>query len=190
MKTLSVKELMVPLAEYAAVSEDATLAEAIISLEKAQQAFDHTKYRHRAVLVLDSNNRVIGKISQIDALKALEPKYGEIQGDTSGSAFRHFSKVFLKSIQEQYRLFDRPLDDICKKAAELKVRSFMQTMSEGEFLSEDATLDQAIHMLIMGHHQSLLVTRSGQIIGILRLTDVFAAVFQSLTTSCAPKKQP
>ena len=186
MKTLSVKELMVPLAEYATVSEDATLAEAIISLEKAQQAFDHTKYRHRAVLVLDRNRRVIGKIGQLDALKALEPKYGEIQGDTSASAFRHFSKMFLKSVQEQYRLFDKPLDDICKKAATLKVANFMQKMSEGEFLNENATLDEAIHMLIMGHHQSLLVTRNDEIIGILRLTDVFAAVFQSLSTSCGP----
>lgn len=189
MKNLSVKELMVPLAEYATVSEDATLAEAIISLEKAQQSFDHTKYRHRAILVLDSNNRVIGKISQIDALRALEPKYGEIQTDSSGSAFRHFSKIFLKSIQEQYRLFDKPLDDICKKAAKHKVKNFMCKMTEGEFLSEDATLDEAIHMLVMGNHQSLLVTRKNDIVGILRLTDVFAAVFQSLSLSCAPQRQ-
>jgi hypothetical protein len=35
-----------------------------LALERAQQAFDHTKYRHRAILVLDRNNRPIGKISQ------------------------------------------------------------------------------------------------------------------------------
>jgi CBS-domain-containing membrane protein len=33
-------------------------------------------------------------------------------------------------------------------------------------------------MLVMGHHQSLLVRKDGKIVGILRLTDVFAAVFQ------------
>jgi CBS domain-containing protein len=185
MKTLTAKELMVPIAEYATVSQEATLADAIISLEKAQQAFDHTKYRHRAVLVLDANNRVIGKISQIDALRALEPKYGEIQTDTSHSAFRHFSKIFLKSIQEQYRLFDKPMDHICEKATQLKVKTFMQKISEGEFINENDTLDEAIHMLVIGQHQSLLVTRAEKIVGILRLTDVFAAVFQSLTVSCA-----
>ncbi|WP_419663536.1 CBS domain protein [Desulfosarcina variabilis str. Montpellier] len=187
MKTLNVKELMVPLNEYASVSEDATLADAIISLEKAQQSFDHTKYRHRAVLVLDQRQQVIGKISQIDALKALEPKYNDIQGEAPGSGFRHFSKYFLKSMQEQYRLFDKPLSRICEKAAKLKVKDFMQEMTEGEFLDADATLDEAIHMLIMGNHQSLLVTRDKQIIGILRLTDVFAAVFQSMTLTCAIK---
>ena len=94
MKTLNVKELMVPLNEYASVSEDATLADAIISLEKAQQSFDHTKYRHRAVLVLDQRQQVIGKISQIDALKALEPKYNDIQG--GGTRFRipPFQQIF------------------------------------------------------------------------------------------------
>jgi predicted transcriptional regulator len=64
----------------------------------------------------------------------------------------------------------------------------MQQVTEGEFLSADATLDEAIHMLIMGHHHSLLVADKKNIIGILRLTDVFAAVFQSLTLSCAADK--
>jgi hypothetical protein len=32
----------------------------------------------------------------------------------------------------------------------------------------------------MGHHQSLLVKRDDTIVGILRLTDVFSAVFQPL----------
>lgn len=188
MKTLIVKELMVPLSEYATVSEDASLADAIISLEKAQQVFDRTKYRHRAILVLDRHQQVVGKISQIDAIKALEPKYNEIQGDVRGTGFRHFSKFFLKSMQEQYRFFDKPLSQLCEKAADLKVKNFMQKMTEGEFLDEDATLDEAIHMLIMGNHQSLLVTRDDKIIGILRLTDAFAAVFQSLTVTCAINK--
>jgi len=78
MKTIAIKDLMVPLDEYATVPEDATLSDAVQALERAQQAFDHTKYRHRAILVLDAANRPIGKISQIDALKALEPKYKEI----------------------------------------------------------------------------------------------------------------
>ena len=49
MKTVTVKELMVPLAQYATVSEDATLLEAVIALKKAQEGFDQTRYRHRAI---------------------------------------------------------------------------------------------------------------------------------------------
>jgi len=181
MKKIAIKELMVPLDEYATVSEDATLSDAIQALELAQQAFDRTKYRHRAILVLDKTNRPIGKIGQIDALKALEPKYKEIQGDDTKSTFRHFSRLFLNSMIEHHRLFDSSLDDLRKKAVKIRVRDFMHTLSADECLDENATLDEAIHILIMGHQQSLLVTRGSEIVGIMRLTDVFAAVFQSLS---------
>ena len=53
MKTNKIEDLMVPLSEYATVIVGATLFEAILALEKAQGDFDQTKYRHRAILVLD-----------------------------------------------------------------------------------------------------------------------------------------
>ena len=40
MKTTPVKELMIPLADYATVSREATLRESVIALEKAQLALD------------------------------------------------------------------------------------------------------------------------------------------------------
>ncbi len=181
MKEIIVKDLMVPLDEYASVPLDATLAEAIQALERAQQAFDHTKYRHRAILVLDAAGQPVGKISQIDALKALEPKYKEIQGKDTKGTFRHFSRMFLNSMLEHHGLFDGSLDDLRKKAAMIHVSEFMHALSADECLAENATLDEAIHTLIMGHQQSLLVIRNKEIVGILRLTDVFSAVFQSLS---------
>jgi CBS domain-containing protein len=56
----------------------------------------------------------------------------------------------------------------------------MITPTEGEFVSEDASLDVAVHQLVLGHHQSLLVTRGDRIVGILRLTDVFASIFHTM----------
>ena len=43
-----------------------------------------------------------------------------------------------------------------------------------------ATLDEAIHQFVMGNQQSLLVTHGDEVVGILRLTDVFAAVFHTM----------
>jgi CBS domain-containing protein len=179
MKKIAIKELMVPLNEYATVSEDATLFDAIQALERAQKEFDCTKYRHRAILVLDKSNHPVGKISQLDALKALEPKYKEIQGNDTKSQFRHFSRMFLNSMLEHHRLFEDSLDGLLNKASMLRVTEFMHKPSKEEYLREDATLDEAVHILVMGHHQSLLVSRKSEIVGILRLTDVFAAVFKS-----------
>ena len=183
MKNTQVKALMVPLAEYATVPEGATLADAVLALERAQQAFDCTKYRHRAILVLDKSNRPVGKISQIDALKALEPKYKEIYGPNERNPFRHFSRMFLNSMIEHHGLFDSTLDDLRKKASAIHVVDFMHTLSAEECIDEQAPLAQAVHILIMGHQQSLLVSRGEDIVGILRLTDVFSAVFHSLTAT-------
>jgi len=181
VKSYTVKELMVPLSEYATVTEDATLYDAVLSLEEAQENFEdkHTRYRHRAILILDKDGGVIGKLSQLDVLRALEPKYTDmIEGE--GSHRYGISKEFMKSVWEDYNLFADPLDDICRKAGEQNVKSFMYTPTEGEYVSEDASVDIAIHQLILGHHQSLLVARDKKIVGVLRLTDVFAAVFHKM----------
>jgi CBS domain-containing protein len=181
VKSYKVKDLMVPLSEYATVTEDATLYDAVLSLEEAQEKFEdkHTRYRHRAILMLDKNGNVVGKLSQMDVLRALEPKYQDmIEG--AGSHRYGFTKQFMKSMLEDYKLFANPLDDICRKAGEQPVKRFMQTPTEGEYISDDATLEIAIHQLIMGNNQSLLVTRNEKIVGILRLTDVFAAVFHKM----------
>lgn len=176
MKTYKIDDLMVPLSEYATVTIGATLFEAVLALEKAQLDFDQTKYRHRAVLVLDKKGEVVGKISQHTALRALEPQYLKMAQSSSAASYG-FSVSFLKDLQNQYSLLDGALENICKKAGQTKVEDFMSKITEGEFIDHDASLDRAIHLLVMGHHQSLMVQKAGKVIGVLRLTDVFAAVF-------------
>jgi hypothetical protein len=181
METIKVKDLMVPLDEYATVDEEATLYDAVMALEKAHEELDRTRYTylHRAVLVLDKTMKVIGKVSQLDALRALEPKYAEI-GDLGGAGRGGFSPQFLRSMLERYSLLDGPLNAVCTSAAKIKVKDFMYTPKEGEFVGEDAGLNEAVHQFVMGHHQSLLVTRGGEITGVLRLTDVFKHIFQTM----------
>ena len=52
MKTVIVKELMVPIEEYATVPQEANLYETVLALEKAQMSYDPSKHKHRAILVL------------------------------------------------------------------------------------------------------------------------------------------
>jgi CBS domain-containing protein len=184
VKNFKVKDLMVPLSEYATVSEDATLFEAILALEKAQEEFDHTKYRHRAILVFDQEKKVIGKLSQIDALRALEPKYEEI-GRGKGLHRYGISKKFMDTMLEKFGLFEQPFSEICAKACVKNVKKFMSSFSEGEHVKGDDTMDTAIHQFVLSDQQSLLVVEDDQIVGILRLTDVFAAVFHMMK-QCNP----
>jgi CBS domain-containing protein len=183
VKTNKIEDLMVPLSEYATVPVGATLFEAVLALEKAQVEFDQTKYRHRAVLVLDKSGEVVGKISQHTALKALEPQYQTMAQSSSASTYG-FSVSFLKDLQDQYSLLDGALENICQKASRTKVENFMNRLSEGEFIDIGASLDRAIHLLVMGHYQSLMVKKEGKVVGVLRLTDVFAAVFHVMKQCC------
>ena len=181
MKITTVRDLMVPLEEYVSVPEDATLFEAVMALEQAQEHLDRMRYKylHRAVLVYDKNKKVVGKISQLDVLRALEPKYARMMDMESVSrSGLSVSPGFLKSMLEEHGLWDRPLKDICGKAARMKVKGFMYTPTEGEYIEENVSLEVAMHMLVMGHHQSLLVTKDGEIVGVLRLADVFMEVFR------------
>ena len=184
MKNAIVKDLMVPLSEYATVSEGSTLFDAILALEKAQLEFDyrHTQYHHRAVLILDKDKRVVGKLSQFDVLKALERKSEKTERIDGISKFG-FSDSFLTSLKNKHRLTGVPLDEICASAAIRKVEDFMQAYSEGEYIDENSTLDAAINQIITGDHFSLLVAKENEIVGILRLSDVFAAVFHVMKES-------
>ena len=183
MKTLIVKDLMVPKSEYATISDEANLFEAVAALEEAQKTFDRSHYPHRAGLVFDKNSKIVGKLSMLDVLVALEPKYGEM-GEIKKFSTHGFSKEFILAIEEQYRLWDKPLDDVCRKATGLKVQNCMTKPSEGEYVEEDASLSQAIHQLVFGCHQSLLVTNGEEIVGILRLTDVFDGLYQNMKNCC------
>lgn len=173
MEPILVKDIMVPLADYATVSQEATLFDAVMALKEAQKTFDPNRYRHRALLVIDQQGSVVGKLSHIDALKALEPKYRGLSELSDMEGLYGLNADRIRRMIEDHGLWKKPMDDICRKAATLKVKEIMHTPSQAEYVLEDATLDQAIHQLILGHHQSLLVAKNKRIIGVLRLTDVF-----------------
>ena len=80
MRTITVRELMVPLEGYATVPWEATLREAILALEKAQMTLNPSRHKHRAILVLDESGKVVSKITMKNILVALEPNYGKVEG--------------------------------------------------------------------------------------------------------------
>ncbi len=175
MRAIIVKNLMVPLKEYATVSQEATLYEAVLALEKAQMALDPSQHKHRAILVLDESRKVLGKISMKDILIALEPNYGKLEGmgvlSSSG-----YSPELIKSMLEDNVLWREPLEFVCNRATKLKVSDFIRAPLDGEHIDENATLGEAIHQLVVYRFHSLLVTSGDEVVGVLRLSDVFTKI--------------
>jgi cell fate (sporulation/competence/biofilm development) regulator YmcA (YheA/YmcA/DUF963 family) len=170
---------MVPISEYATVNEGATLYDAIQALEKAQEDFQVNKYAHRAILILNKNQQVVGKLSQLNVLRALQPKNIDLENIAKLSKYG-FSEKFIQTLQTEKRLQGAPLSDLCENAARLKVEDFMQAPTEGEYIGQEAPLELAVNQLVFGKFLSLLVTEGKKIVGILRLTDVFGAVFHAM----------
>ena len=179
MKTVKVREVMVPIEEYATVDIEATIGQAVAALEEAQAHLGERDYKHRAVLVLDRNKKVVGKLSQLDFIRGLEPKYRQIM-DYKYLTRQGLTMHFLRAMLADQKLWERSLEEICRDGSEIKVKDAMYTPEDNEYVVADASLDEAIHQFVMGHHQSLLVTEDSKIVGILRLTDVFKLI----TSAC------
>ena len=179
MKQTKVRDLMVPLKEYALVHEGSSLLDAIHALEKAQKEYGKREYKHRAVLVYDDDKKIVGKLSQLDVIKSLEPKYKSF-GNIIHMSLSGLSSEFIKSMVRKHNLWQEDIDSICNRVGKKTVRDAMYVPSEGEKIEEDATLGEALHAFVIGHHQSLLVTRGEDIVGILRQTDIFKLVSERI----------
>jgi CBS domain-containing protein len=179
MKTTTVKDLMRPVSEYRTISTEANLHEAAEALHEEQLKFEQNQTLHKILLITDENGKIAGKISQLDVLRFLEPKGKPIGSFGSLSRFG-VSDGYLKPMLRQCRFWDKPLIDICRDAGRLKVKRLVHAPVEGEFVDEDASLTEAIHQLALEHHQSLLVTRGKEIVGVLRQIDIFKEVYETL----------
>lgn len=180
MRKKTVKDIMTPLSEFGTIGMEANLDEAAQALEKAQKEYEQGINRHRILLITDENGYVVGKISQLDILRALEPKGKQLADSKALSRFG-ISSQYLKPMVDQCGFWDKPLIDICKNSGELKVKMLVCSPAEGEYVKEDASLTKAIHQLALEHHQSLLVKSGEKIVGILRQTDMFKEVVLTLT---------
>lgn len=179
MKDKKTREIMIPLSDYATISEENTLAQAIKVLKQARDDSKY-KYKHRAVLAFDKDNKITGKLSLRCILKALEPKYRQFEHPENigriGLSRFGFNEDFLSSRIENLSLWDETLEELVKKASKLKVKEIMYTPSNGEYVDEDAPIAEAVHQFILGCHQSLLVLKDKEVVGILRLSDIFQSV--------------
>ena len=186
MKTRQIKELMIPISNYATIHENANMAEAIKALESETRRYKEGPYRHQSLVVVDSDQHVVGRLSQLDIMRALEPGYCKL-GEERWLSRSVLSREVLVTLRESFKLWEQPLEEMCEAMKSKNVKDFMQTPTEGEFVSETDTFNIACHRLVMGQHHSLLVTRDKVIVGIVRSTDLFNAICDTCLMSAAIK---
>jgi CBS domain-containing protein len=180
VEQLRVRDLMVPISEYATVSEEATLHDAVVALEEADKSFGGRKYKHRSVLVVRPDKSVVGRLTYLGILQALEPKYEKL-GDISGAKRFGLSPEFITFMMKHFGLWTGSFQDLCAVAAARKVKDLVTTPPENLYVNRDAALNEALHRLIISQELSLLVTGDrGEVVGVLRLIDLFDKVSEQI----------
>lgn len=180
MEQYLVKDIMIPISEYATVRIGSTLLAALELLEQAIDNQEEGSDRHRAILVLDHDDNVIGKIGQLTTLQVVDQQTNS--ADTLRELERfQFSPSYNSWLRDHYRAKGKAVNaESLAIAAETPVEKCMQDLAPGEFVAEDDTLDIAIHRLIAGTHLGLLVTNGDRIVGILRVSDVFSTISKEM----------
>ncbi|MFV0421940.1 CBS domain-containing protein [Oleidesulfovibrio sp.] len=180
METPKVRDIMIPVSEYVVIEERGSLTDAFVALEDFCR--DKCKAKpHRDVLVT-RDGKVVAKLTMLDVLKALEPRYEHVQ--TERFQGRTLTAELVDKLIREYGLWADPTAALCRKAGNCSIADVMHLPEAAEFVDEDDTVEHALHRYILGVHQPLLVQKDGDVIGVLRLGDVFDFL-RTKMTECA-----
>jgi hypothetical protein len=177
MEDMKIEEMMVPADRFPRISEQATFSEALLALEKAQEAFLAGNASQRILLVENANGEAIGKISPMDVVRGLEPNYEKL--DHPETLARFGVSYSVEAMKAEYRLWQKPFDHLCRKAAGVKVRDFATLPAENHSVVPGDSMDKAFHAFVLFRHDSLFVVENKRIVGLLRFSDVYRKIFEA-----------
>lgn len=177
----NVKDLMVPISDYATISEGSSFLDALLALEAPKVDLKSSLHPHWIVLVLNSDEKVVGKLSQINMLRALEPRTEDVKNIDKLSKFG-FSSNFITQLREELRLDDDSIENVytSSEILQMKVEDFMKKLADNDFIDENTSLATAAHQMSVRKRLSMLVTRDSDVVGVLKMSDVFAAMTNAM----------
>ena len=177
-----VRDLMINATNCRRIHLDVSIAAAILMLEDKNDGSlaDEGGLNYAELLVLSKDEFVVGKLSAAEIVRNMDPIFhsqqrGENMAHTAASGL---TPTLLKSLTQNSRLRCESFELICQHVLNLKVEDCMLSAASNEFVLESDLLEDAIHKLAMGAHQSLLVKSEERIVGLLRLSDVFRQLNQ------------
>ena len=177
-----VRDLMTYATNCRRIHLDVSIKAAILMLEGKNDGSlaDEGGLNYAEMLVLSKDETVVGKLSAAEIVRNMDPIFhsqrcGENMAHTAASGL---TPTLLKSLAQNSPLRCESFELICQHVLNLKVEDCMLPAASNEIVLESDLLEDAIHKLAMGAHQSLLVKSEERIVGLLRLSDVFRQLNQ------------
>ncbi len=164
---------MLSLDQCATVQDGATIRDALTALGDARMRLGDDRHPFRTVLVLDEKHHVVGKLTYRTILRRIEPSFLKC-GECVALSGAGLAPEVIVSLNTWLSGFANDLSLMCTEAAKTKVRDAMIPISGG--VDEDTKLTAAIHELVAGDLQIVPVSKSGEVVGVLRASDVFEEI--------------
>ncbi len=161
-----VKEIMIPVEEYPAVRDNATLREAIARIEESQLEVELGKSLPRVLLVFDEINVLVGTAGRRDIMRGLEPKY------LLSKPLDYKKKLF--DIDVDPNLAELSYDRVVRGIREQANRPVSDVMSPIEaILDADDHVMKAVQAMVALDVPLIPVLQEGMLLGVVRSVEAF-----------------
>ncbi|MDI6710261.1 MAG: CBS domain-containing protein [Bacillota bacterium] len=166
-KEKKVRDLMIPIEEYATVPQNATVREAVAAVASSFKQLPTGEYTgHRSVLVLDGQRRLVGLLTYRDLIRAVEPQLLDADKLPRGLPW----EVDVPDVPWEGFFEQRSRAEAQKPVSEVMRPLELITVDA------DAPLLKAIHLMLTANIGSVPVMENGVIVGMVRMNEVFKAV--------------
>jgi CBS domain-containing protein len=177
--TRKVREITIPLSEYAVTRIDHTLKQAVPALRRLYCQVEDgkcTEAGHRTILVLDQAGALVGVLDFRSILKVLIPEVAG--GLTARLAALEVSIAFAQAGATELDEANASFRARVIKNADTKVRDVM--LKVRGTISADADIVEALRLLLSNRITMIPVYDGEQLIGVVRDSDLFLFVAEIL----------
>ncbi len=156
MNKLTVKDLMIRTGDLASIHSQASVAEAVVALGKLVENFRIGGHSSRVLLVVDDSGRMLGKLSPVDMLQGLDAS-SSLQVDATASAQLGRVRHIIETCNVSQRHAASSWDEAYDVSHHTRVCDIMRKPAKGQIISEDASLNEAMHRFSDGRYSNLFV---------------------------------
>lgn len=186
----NVDDLMVSVSKFPTISQEATLREAILTLDRVWEEYASGQREQRILLVFDHENSIVGKLTPKDVIRGLERSFGNLRGVPAAAAqanplldtYRYVMNS--PSLRELRERTETPWDDLCSRTRDTRIKDFLTTPPSSQVIEAGDSLNKALHRFIVSGHNSLFVTKDKKLVGVLRFTDTYRELLDRVKHVC------
>jgi CBS domain-containing protein len=169
-----IREIMIPVAQYPSVRDNATLRDAIAVIVGAELEVDLKKSLPRVILVFDGIDVLVGYIRRRDIMRGLEPSFLVSQ------PLEYRQKLFDVSVDPNLSelTYDRVVKGV-QAQADRPVSDVMRPL-EATIDADDHVM-KAIYEMVSLNVSLIPVLDEGHLVGVVRSVDVFRELAELLS---------